>query len=94
MDKITRRDTKLNRGDHTQSSPPTPVPTIPTTAPQAQEHLTTPATMAKRRQAAQGARDTARYANGLVRRQLTQPQTPSSHLTALLITLLAINQQK
>lgn len=67
MDKITRRDHKLTGSDHTKPSPPTPVPTIPTTAPQAQDHLATPATMAKRRQAAQGARNTARYANGLVK---------------------------
>lgn len=81
MDKITRRDHKLTGSDHTKPSPPNSVPTIPTTAPQAQDHLATPATMGKRRQAAQGARNTARYDNGLVRKQLTQLQNPLSRLT-------------
>lgn len=78
--KITRRDPQLSGRDVPEPSPPTLAPTIPNTAPQPQEHLLTHSTMAKRRQAAQGARDTARYAAGLVRKHLTKSQTPLSHL--------------
>ncbi|KAI3395166.1 hypothetical protein diail_1718 [Diaporthe ilicicola] len=62
--KIKRRDSKHSGSDPpTTSSQPTPASsTIPTTAPQPSSHYSpTLEAMAKRKQAAQGARDTARY---------------------------------
>lgn len=95
VDKIKRRDQKQRGSDHTQPAPPTPLPatstTAPTTAPGTssttapstdKEQPDTPVTMAKRKRAAQGARDTARYAKGLRRGgtdAITNPHPTSQH---------------
>lgn len=86
--KITRRDSKQSGSDPPTSSPPSPRSTIPIAEPQTPTpvHSITPEAMPKRKQAAQGARNTARYANGLVRKTsdalthpLFAPDTINSH---------------
>ncbi|KAK2604465.1 hypothetical protein N8I77_007394 [Diaporthe amygdali] len=61
--KITRRDSKQSGSGPPTSSPPSPRSTIPLAEPQTPTpvHSITPEAMPKRKQAAQGARNTARY---------------------------------